>query len=630
MTKMISQNKSLRAAGGFCALVAATSFVSTTFAQGDPDVVEKIIDEGKYSSQVWDHLTYLSEEIGPRLTGSTNLDRAHAWTRDKFIEFGLTATNEKWGEVPVRFDRGPSYAKMTSPANVEFEMTTRSWAPGTNGPVTGPVFKNPTTLEELAAIEDKLEGAWILSKPQARRGRRRGGGGGGEETDEARAAREVQEQITSALDEAGIAGRIVSSRNDIVLTGAVRGWRELEYDQLGDEVNMTVRRIDYDAMNSRLSDGEEVTVEANLVHHFAEGPFPLFNTIAEIKGTEWPDEVVIVSGHLDSWDGPGTQATQDNGTGCSTALEAARLLMAAGAQPKRTIRFILWSAEEQGLHGSTAYVKNLSEEEKAGISAAFVEDGGTNYSGGVSCIASMEPMLARAIAPIQEAFPDLPMKLDVRERMSRFGGSDHAPFVRAGIPGFFFMETGSGGREGKNYNFIHHTQHDTMRYAVPEYLVQSATLSAVLAYNLACADTLLPRELEETEAAAPATPTLSANDPNFKAVDSKLTGVWTVQLFGDDGPMDMKMSFNLLTNAKNQISGVSDSEYSGPRNISKGSFDAETGKISFITVSEDGGEVNYTATLKDGVMKGKLSVPDTFSFDFTAKKAASAKSAAGN
>src|SRR5690606_35229748 len=139
-----------------------------------------------------------------------------------------------------------------------------------------------------------------------------------------------------------------------------------------------VRRSDYDAMNSRLADGEEVHVAFELNHTFIEGPIPCYNTIGEIPGTERPDEVVIVSGHLDSWDGPGSQGTVDNGTGSSVTIEAARILMAADAKPKRTIRFILWTGEEQGLLGSRAYVESLSDEEKAKISAVFVDDSGTN------------------------------------------------------------------------------------------------------------------------------------------------------------------------------------------------------------------------------------------------------------
>ena len=120
---------------------------SATFGQGNSDTIDKIIDEGKNNSKVWEHLTYLSEEIGPRLTGSTRKMQADGWMRDMFREFGLSNVHlAKWGEIPVRFDRGPSYAKMVSPTARDLEFTTRAWGAGTNGPVRGKVIKQPVSL----------------------------------------------------------------------------------------------------------------------------------------------------------------------------------------------------------------------------------------------------------------------------------------------------------------------------------------------------------------------------------------------------------------------------------------------------------------------------------------------------
>jgi len=225
-----------------------------------------------------------------------------------------------------------------------------------------------------------------------------------------------------------------------------------------------------------------------LQHHFERGPIPLYNTIAEIPGRELPDEVVIISGHLDSWDGPGSQGTVDNGTGSSVAIEAARILAAVGVQPKRTIRFILWTGEEQGLLGSRAYVDSLSEEERAKISAVFVDDSGTNQQSSLSGVPVMEPMLRQAIAPMNYAFPDAPLELSISETMPRGGASDHASFNRVGVPGFFWGKTGRA-----FYRYAWHTQNDKIDQAIPEYLIKNATVSAIAAYVLAEADTLLPR-----------------------------------------------------------------------------------------------------------------------------------------
>ena len=226
--------------------------------------------------------------------------------------------------------------------------------------------------------------------------------------------------------------------------------------------------------------------------------------VAEIPGTEKADEVVIVSGHLDSWDGPGSQGALDNGTGSCTAMEAARILCKASAKPKRTIRFILWTGDEQGLFGSQGYVRDHATEMPK-ISAVFVDDGGTNYQGGYVGIASQQSIFETAIAPMNVAFPDMPVKFEVRDKMPRGGGSDHASFNAVGVPGFFTIETGRS-----DYTFVHHTQHDRYEMAIPEYLVQSGTCHAVVSYNLACAGQMVPRQpVEETPAPSttPSSPT---------------------------------------------------------------------------------------------------------------------------
>lgn len=430
------------------------------------EVLLKIIEEGKERSQVMDHLSHICLEIGPRLTGSTRLETANRWAAERFESFGLkNAHVRQWGELPVRFDRGPSTGEMLKPVERKFEFTTRSWSAGTNGPVEGVVLREPQSEEEFAAIADRLTGAWILR----------------------RSATE-QNPFGERLINAGIAGMITTSADELVRTGGVSGIMQLDFDNLPAGVSVLVRRSDYDAINSRLADGEEVVVRFDLQHHFERGPIPLYNTIAEIPGRELPDEVVIISGHLDSWDGPGSQGTVDNGTGSSVAIEAARILAAVGVQPKRTIRFILWTGEEQGLLGSRAYVESLSEEERAKISAVFVDDSGTNQQSSLSGVTVMEPMLRQVIAPMNHAFPDAPLELNISESMPRGGASDHASFNRVGVPGFFWGKTGRA-----FYRYAWHTQNDKIDQAIPEYLIKNATVSAIAAYVLAEADTLLPR-----------------------------------------------------------------------------------------------------------------------------------------
>jgi len=636
---------------GSYAVIDAKKAAIPEVAMGDPETVARIIDEGKHRNRVMDHLTHISNEIGTRLTGSSNLEMANKYARDQFEKWGLsipafggaegqTSTDPdlrglwQWNTVAVRFDRGPSTAKIVAIRNPasdtpeyrtvrEMEFTTLSWASGTNGPVRAPVVKAPENDEQFAAVKDKVKGSWILVKPNlgGRRGivggasarlqlfanlRKKWKGASGEDT--AAAAPAVDKDVThyegtisggpfpdtmpltldmkmidpkaitgtislggfrtsdildgtfdaekSELkfrteggrgnrdyvlkvegdtikgetvlpDDAGKmsysakkvaveepkkgptmeerllelqpAGWILASSSELVLTGGAPGWSKLDLAELSPDVIVTVRQSDYDCMNSRLADGAPVEAEFDLKNTFVNGPIPVYDTIAEITGTEFPDEVVIVSGHLDSWDGPGSRGTTDNATGSAVTMEAARILAAAMAKPKRTIRFILWTGEEQGLLGSTAYVKYLKEQGHLDkISAVFVDDGGTNYEGGLSCVESQVPYLAAATAPVNGHFFSevdnkfMDVNIHAGKTFTQVMGSDHASFMREKVPGFFWDEIGRS-----DYNHMHHTQYDRLDMAIPEYLHQSATCAAVTAYNLACAPTLLPRPADD-------------------------------------------------------------------------------------------------------------------------------------
>lgn len=302
--------------------------------------------------------------------------------------------------------------------------------------------------------------------------------------------------VLARVLEAGPAGFISASPDERVWTTRPNGWREMNIDEAPADIEVLIRRSDYDYMNSRIADGQTVTARFDLPHRLDRGPIPVYNTIAEVTGSKYPDEVVIVSAHLDSWDGPMSLGTTDNGTGSSVVLEAARLLAKAGARPDRTIRFVLWTGEEQGLLGSRGYVDSLSEDERAKISAVFVDDGGTNYEGGIPAADYMVDYLAAATAAVNGRFysenDDAFLDVNIRptgDKIATHGGSDHASFNRVGIPGFFWDEEGRA-----DYYYGWHTQNDDLDLAIPEYLVQSSACMAITAYNLACAPDLLARE----------------------------------------------------------------------------------------------------------------------------------------
>ncbi len=457
--------------------LALASLTLVAQAQGDPQTVQRIIDEGKNRSQAMSILTHITKKIGPRLTGSTSLMRAEQWAMNEFRRFGCTNVHlEKWGEVPVGFERGPlQVARMVEPYNVDMVFTTPSWSNGTNGIVTADAVYAPKTMPELEQRRGQFEGKWIVM-PMAQGGRPQSG--------TASPATEAA-QVAAELAKMNIAGQIRGSRNELVITGG--SWRDKTHENHPGPVQVTVRKSDFDRITRNLDWNRKVVLAIGADNRWIKGPMVQSNVVAEIRGTEKPDEVVIVSGHFDSWDGPGSEGASDNGTGSAALLEAARILNKVGARPKRTIRFILWTGEEQGLFGSREYVKQ-HQAEMDKISAVLVDDGGSNYQGGYVIMESMKPMFEQAIAPMLTAFPDFPQVLRVVSAMPRGGGSDHVPFNGVGVPGFFTMETGR-----QDYNFVHHTQHDHLGNVIPEYLVQSATNHAVVAYNLANAATMLPR-----------------------------------------------------------------------------------------------------------------------------------------
>ncbi|MBL4591281.1 MAG: M20/M25/M40 family metallo-hydrolase [Phycisphaerales bacterium] len=306
---------------------------------------------------------------------------------------------------------------------------------------------------------------------------------------------DTPESVLAAVIAENPNGFLSSSMDERVWTTSANKWRSRRIADYPKDIEINIRQSDYDFLSTRAAEGIDILVEFNLPHTLTAGPIPVYNVIAEIRGTEKPEEVVIISGHIDSWDGPGSLGTTDNATGSAVTIEAARILMASGIKPMRTIRFALWSGEEQGILGSKGYVESLSKDQQANISATFVDDGGTNYQGGIPAADFMVDYLAAATAPTNGQFySEIDgefLNVNIRptgDKINTHSGSDHASFNKKGMPGFFWDEVGRA-----DYQHTWHTQNDTYEFAIEEYLIQSATNAAILAYNLANAPEMLPR-----------------------------------------------------------------------------------------------------------------------------------------
>ncbi|MDG1873406.1 MAG: M20/M25/M40 family metallo-hydrolase [Mariniblastus sp.] len=453
--------------------------------------IQRIIAVGTKENKVQDHLDYLTNRIGPRLTGSEGLQAACEWARDEFKTMGLESRLEKWGEFPVGFERGPSSGTLVSPKRLKLEFGTNAWSAGTQGRVLGNAILAPNSMEQLEEMQGSISGAYVLMERVSRSRRRTPTTTKPNEGD-----REVQEkqrkpltseqraELKEAILKCQPAGIISNTSGELILTG---GNYQIKMEDLPTVPSISLLKKQFDEIKKMVESGDDVQLAFDIRNHFRQGPIPLYNVIADIRGTEWPDQYVIVGGHIDSWDGA-TGAT-DNAAGCATTMEAARILMASGVKPKRTIRFMLWSGEEQGLLGSKAFVKKHREEVNQNVSAVFVHDGGTNYVAGIRCTEAMKPDFEKIFAAAMTLDERAPFEIETTEVMRSRGASDHAPFIRAGVPGFFWRQRGRA-----TYRTTHHTQFDTFDTVVPEYQKHSSIVIAIGALGTANLDHLIPRE----------------------------------------------------------------------------------------------------------------------------------------
>lgn len=447
----------------------------------DAETWFRCIEEGKKNSQVMAHLDHLCNRIGPRLTASDNYTTATHWAAESFKSFGMDRVYlDKWGSFPVGFNRGLSTGKIVSPANLarRLEFSTNAWSAGTKGRQEGPVFVfgGRVTLADVKQHEQEIKGSWVFAKRIGR----------------------GSVQVRRALQKAGALGLVRSGGGRYLYSFGAwqQRWNRLPTFPV---ITLLAREyLDITKAAKKITDPKQrIRIAFDIRNHFKKGPIDVHNVIAEIPGSEKPDEVVIVGGHIDSWDGA-TGAT-DNGTGASSTLEAARILMAAGARPKRTIRFMLFGGEEEGLLGSTSYVRRKRAEIKDKVSAVFIHDMGTNYVSGIGGPAKIKPLLDQAFEGFGTIDRQYPFKVYKSAASLAGGSSDHASFRRIGIPGFFWNQKGRA-----IYQHGWHTQFDTYDLAIPEYQRQTATVVALGALAVANLPRMLPRWKVRRATARPA------------------------------------------------------------------------------------------------------------------------------
>jgi len=492
---------------GAILLAAATASAQAPARPAVDPVVQKIIELGTNDNRVMTWNDYASNRFGGRESGTNAYNDATAWAVWQFREWGLEAELDEAGEVPVGFNRGPWFGKMLKPVEKALYFGTPSFTAGTKGLERGPVVilksdpfsipgRNATpenvekkraaaeaALAEVRANAAAFKGAWVLIPGQSTGFARDGRRGTPEYADA-----KLIPPLTAALVEAGARGTIQLSKTDPfpMLDGFVESW-----DKLPILPDIKLAEGQYNEIKGLVEKGEPVELEFDIRNWFKMGPVKYHSVVATLRGTEFPDEYVVLGGHFDCFSA--ATGGVDDGSGFAPAMEAIRLIQAAGGRPKRSVVVVLFAAEEIGLVGSQAWLKN-----RPGIAPKIAmminRDGSPSAITGASVPETWFADFRKITAPLAAVNPKWPFKLErgvPRANATSPGGSDHTSFEMLGVPTLRFQT-----QTDYSYGHAWHTLHDLYSELVPytEHQKHSALATAVVAYGVANLDKPLTRE----------------------------------------------------------------------------------------------------------------------------------------
>jgi hypothetical protein len=492
---------------------------------GGDDLLSRIRKEAMERSQIMKTMHMFTDVYGPRLTGSPNHKAAAEWAVKQMTAWGLeNAHLEPWDFKHPGWLNERLTAHLISPVKDPLVCEVLAWTPSTKGTVQASAYQlvlpERPTQEQLTIFlnnhKAKVRGKIVLVgkpasipvnlSPPAKR-----------QTDEQAQQRfgpnarpfslpspsptptpvpnapqpltnrQVDEQLDTFLKDSGALVRVNDAGREFRQIRAFNN-RTFDVDKVIPTVVMS--NEDFGRISRILDDGTNVVLEFNIVNRVYPEGATSYNTVAEIRGTDKADEVIMLGGHLDSWHAA-TGAT-DNAIGCTIMMEAVRILKTLGVKPRRTIRVALWSGEEQGLLGSQAYVKEhfgSFEDAKPGyekFGGYFNIDSGTGRVRGASVFGP--PEVANIVREILAPFKDDGVVGAAATRSRRLGGSDNTSFNQAGLPGI-----GMGQDPIEYGTHTWHTNLDTYERILEDDVKKDATVVAWAVYQLAMRDDLLPR-----------------------------------------------------------------------------------------------------------------------------------------
>jgi hypothetical protein len=469
-------------------LIAFVFSHSITNAQDKNPVIENIIKEANENSQLQNIGHELMDLVGPRLVGTPQMLNAHNWAIEKYKSWGIDAKKEKWGEWRG-WERGITHIDMIQPRVQSLRGTQLAWNPSTSSEgVTAEVIVLPENIKDSLSFQDWLpnvKGKLVLVSMKQPTGRPDYNWEEFATEESFQKMKDDRDAKTKAwrdnISKTGYSTRsIIPVLEDAGAVGIVASYwsRGFGVNKIFSARTKKIPTVDLEledyGMLYRLAESGN-TPKLKIVAESKElGRVPTFNTVAEIKGSEKPDEYIVLSAHFDSWDG-GTGAT-DNGTGTMVMMEAMRLIKKYYPNPKRTIIAGHWGSEEQGLNGSRAFVEDRPEVVD-GLQALFNQDNGTGrvvrISGG-GFLNSYDYLSRWLYAVpnditkhIETTFPGSPAG----------GGSDYAAFLAKGAPAFSLSSL-----NWSYWNYTWHTNRDTYDKVVFDDVRNNAILTAILTY----------------------------------------------------------------------------------------------------------------------------------------------------
>jgi carboxypeptidase Q len=428
---------------------------------GTMPALTKIAGEGEMNSHAFQFLTELSDNIGARVTGSPGERKAEEWGVAKMKAIGLENVHTEKYTIWKGWTRGSAEAELLTPVRHKLHVDAMGWT-GSTAPggaegdiVVVNLFDLDNEIKNIARLKGKV--VLVITKGKA-----------------SKEFMALFAEFGDFLKAAGPAGAIAviggqggskSAGMNLTHTG-ILGFNA---DCAVPVVSMTAE--DQGQLERYLERGLTPRARFNVQNTFTNGSVETANVVGEIRGRENPEQILVVGGHLDSWDL--AQGATDNGSGTATVLGAAEAITRSGQRPRRTIRFVLFTGEEQGLDGSFAYVKQ-HQPEMANHLGDLVLDAGQGAVKGFQLGGRDD--LVPVFQPFADSLANIKM-LSVDDKVE--SGTDTLPFSMAGLPGINLLQ------DTTDYKYTHHSAADTLEAQKQDVLAQNATLMALAAYWIA-------------------------------------------------------------------------------------------------------------------------------------------------